>query len=332
MSTRSLTEAIRGGAAFLDRRVARLGLRLERPALLSFLFHGVFENGDEIDARMMHPQERLTVADFRTILEHFREAGYRFVSIAEIEAGLPEADHCACITFDDGYANNLRLLPLLREYRAPAAIFVTTKNVLRGTRFWWDTVYAERARRGAPANAIDREIDWVETTMHPSEIEAYVVQTFGVSAATPRSDVDRPLTPEEVGVLAQDELITIGNHTVDHAILNRLPPDEAREQIRGAQASLQELTGRPVGAIAYPNGDYDRASLEAARELGITCGVTTVRRKEHLPVSPERLLQLGRFLLEPGRDLNEQLRVARSGIQLGNAARRVRDRRARARA
>ncbi len=300
----------------------RVGLRLERPALIAFLFHAVFADRDEVESGMIHPQEAMTEPQFRLLLEHFLGAGYRFVSVEEIEKGLPADERCVCLTFDDGYANNLRLLDLLREYRAPAAIFVSTNHVEHGKRYWWDTVYAERLHRGSSLDDIEREIESLKKR-HPTAIEAYVDDAFGLAASKPRSDVDRPLTSGEVGVLAREELVTIGNHTQDHAILIRLAADEIRDQIVGAQAALERMTGSTPRAIAYPNGDYDRLVIETVRSTGLTCGITTVRRKEQMPISAERLLELGRLQLEEHVDLETQLLLARSGIQLGNAARRM---------
>ena len=323
----SVTRAIRGGATFVDRRAARLGLRLERPALLSFLFHSLFESKDEIEEGSIHPQEAVTEADFRRFVEHLLAAGYRFVSLAEVEHGLDDTGRYACVTFDDGYANNLRLVGALSEYRVPVTIFVSTNHVDQGRRFWWDAVYCERRRRGVRADAIDREIEFLKT-LQPSAIDARLREEFGHGVLVPQGELDRPLTPDELRQLAGNEWVEIGNHTMDHAILTVVPVDEIRRQITGAQHYLERLLGMPIRAVLYPNGDYDDNVLRIAREAGLTCGITTVRRKERPPFDRERLLSLGRFQLQRGLDLNEQLGMVRSEIQLANAARRVRARRA----
>ena len=75
----------------------------------------------------------------------------------EAAAGLPAGDRCVMITFDDGYRNNLRALPLLREFGACATFFVATGFVRSGRAFWWDVFYREMRSSGASSEAITRE-------------------------------------------------------------------------------------------------------------------------------------------------------------------------------
>lgn len=50
---------------------------------------------------------------------------------------LPE--RAVVVTFDDGYVDNFEVaLPILRQHRVPATLFVTTCNIGTGREFWWD--------------------------------------------------------------------------------------------------------------------------------------------------------------------------------------------------
>jgi peptidoglycan/xylan/chitin deacetylase (PgdA/CDA1 family) len=320
-----MIDVLRRGTSFLDRQAARLGSRFERPGLLSFVFHPLFESEAEVRSGLIHPQEAATKQAFRYFLEHFLSAGYRFVSPSDVENGLEANGKYGCLTFDDGYANNLRILDTLREYGVPATIFVSTAHVAEGKRFWWDAIYAERRRRGASAAAIDREIESLKSRTF-SVIEAYIEREFGRGSSVPRGDLDRPLTPHELKALASDELVTIGNHTTDHAILTTLDSVQIREQIVGAQRYLHDMIGREVRTIVYPNGGYNATVLQIARDAGLTCGFSGIRRKEAVPVPRDRLLELGRFQLRRGLD-RDQMRLVRSEVpQLTNALRRLRNR------
>lgn len=47
--------------------------------------------------------------------------------------------NCVCLTFDDGYADNFyKALPILKQFKAPATIFVTSGMVNKKEPFYWD--------------------------------------------------------------------------------------------------------------------------------------------------------------------------------------------------
>ena len=53
----------------------------------------------------------------------------------------------ACITFDDGYKDNItNALPILKKYNVPATIFVTTGQIGQTAHFDWDLDYLEGER------------------------------------------------------------------------------------------------------------------------------------------------------------------------------------------
>lgn len=309
----------------VDSSLSPLGSRFERPSLISFLFHSVFESDDEIDSGLVYPQEAVTLTGFRVLVEYFLDAGYRFVVARDIEAGLQPPGSFVWLTFDDGYANNRRIVELLREYGIRATLFVATGYVESGRRFWWDAIYAERHRRGVSAQRIEAEIETLKRRGQ-GFVDSYLEREFGPRAHSPRGELDCPLTSQELGSLAQSALVEIGNHTVDHAILPLLSSTEIERQLVGAQERLRDLTGVSAGCVAYPNGDYDGRVLDLARRAGLSIGVTTAHRKNRLPVPRSQQLELGRFQLDPVKDVRAQAQVVRSEVQITNAARRLRRR------
>ena len=49
----------------------------EAGTLLSFLFHGLFKNSEELQSGMSDPQQGITVEMFRGFISHFKESGIR---------------------------------------------------------------------------------------------------------------------------------------------------------------------------------------------------------------------------------------------------------------
>lgn len=301
----------------IDRLVAPacLALRRERPALVSFLFHTLFRDDDEIRLSHVDPNQRTTVQFFDDFVARFVAAGYRFVTPPEVEAGLAPAGRYALATFDDGYFNNTLALPAMRRHGVPAVFFISTGHVKTGRCFWWDVLYRERMSRGATPRAMNQELARLKR-LKAAEIEAALAAEFGEAAFGPRGDVDRPMTPDELRAFARDPLVHLGNHTRDHAILTNYPPDGALAQVQAAQDDLSEIAGVRPAAIAYPNGDYSDDVECACRAAGLTLGFTIDPRKSSLPVDASDIMRLPRFTPEGSSSARVEARACRSDVQV----------------
>ena len=305
------------GIDWLDDRLAAssLGRRRERPALLAFVFHGVFESPAEIALQRVWPAQPLLTAELARFIEHFLAHGYRFVRPADILAGLDPAGYHALLTFDDGYANNLRALPVLHAMHVPATFFISASHVAEGRAFWWDAVYRERRRRGAPLGAIRREVQTLKRRS-PEAVESYVRRTFGNDALRPVSDTDRPFTSAELRTFASDPLVSLGNHTAAHADLTRHDAGRVADEIHGCQTYLTDVTGRAPQILAYPNGRCDRRSMHAAAAAGLRLGVTVGRRKTRLPITGTAAMRIARAFVPCGDALPAACVRSRSDLQL----------------
>ncbi|GAA5233376.1 polysaccharide deacetylase family protein [Verticiella sediminum] len=69
----------------------------------------------------------------------------------------------------------------------------------------------------------------------------------------------------------------VGSHTLDHARLTELAPDDARRQIDHARARLETVVQQPVEAFCYPYGAYAPEHADMARAAGYRTATTTRR-------------------------------------------------------
>jgi peptidoglycan/xylan/chitin deacetylase (PgdA/CDA1 family) len=315
-----LALAGRKGLQRADRLAARFAPK-DRPGLLVLVFHCVFADQREAENGLMDPHERATAEGLGRLFDYFRNSGYRFVSAAEIDAGLLPDGHFAHLTFDDGFANNLRLLDLLPREEVHATIFPSANHVRNGTAFWWNVVYRQRRGRSGPG-ALAAEYAHLrsQTAEH---VTSYLLDEFGPGCLEPAGEVDRPLTPSELQELGSSPWIEIGNHTLDHAILPACAEAEAEQQIRGAQEWLQQMLGEPPTVIAYPDGASTPAIEEMASRLGLRLGVSVVPKLNQLPLSSATRMAIGRFRVVFDHSLRSQLRAVRSSVQLAAAGRRL---------
>ncbi len=235
----------------------------------------------------------------------------------------------ACITFDDGYADNAEVaLPVLQRHGVNATFFIAT-GFLNGGRMWNDTVIElVRAARGPLFDAGS-----IGLGTHP--IGGAAERTAAIRALIGKLKylhMDQRL--EQVGCLAaaqglalpenlmmRDEQVRelhragmgIGGHTVNHPILARLGLEEARREIADGKAALEALIGARVPLFAYPNGkpgeDYLAEHVRLARELGFDGAVTTAWGASRGQPDP---YQLPRFTPWDRDRLRFTLRLARN--------------------
>lgn len=264
---------------------------LGRGKLSILIYHRVHKKADalfpeEVDARRF--DQHL----------HWLTGAFNLLPLADavdlLHAGkLPPRS--ACITFDDGYADNAEVaLPILRQHRVPAVFFIST-GFLDGGRMWNDTVI-ESVRR-AQGGVLDLSIvdlgrhDIATPVARRTAIKAllnqlkYLAQTIRDERVEQiRHAVAEPL-PDDLMMRSEQvrELdaagMTIGGHTVSHPILSRTDAVSARNEIRAGREALHSLTGKPVTLFAFPNGrpveDYAPEHVNMVRELGFHAAVST---------------------------------------------------------
>jgi len=192
-------------------------------------------------------------------------------------------------TFDEGYRPVFtHALPVLRQFRIPAVIFVWSDPVEKRRLPWYDAV----ARRlGEP------EVERLKAA--PYEEWRRLCETSALQAVD--SDPCAPLKVSEIRALAATTDIEIGGHTASHPVLAQADLEMQRSEIVRNKSRLEAWTARPVRAFAYPNGepgtDYSPETVKLVEEHGFDFGFTT-RYSFATPEEPP--LELSRFLILRG--------------------------------
>lgn len=289
----------------------------ENNTLNVFLFHGLFLNEKEINANQVHPQQGITVQHFREFIEHFLENEYVFITPDNVVNGLKPGKKYIMVNFDDGYFNNIHALPIIKEYKIPCVIFISSSNVEDNKCFWWDVFYRECVKKGVSIKSINSKINILKNRT-TEEIEKNLKEMFGKQAFAPISDMDRPFTAVELKNMAMEKHIILGNHTRNHAILTNYNRKGIWEQITEAQRTIQKLCGVVPEVISYPNGNYTREVLDISKEIGFKLGFTTETRKNLLPLSltGDENMRLGRFILWGDLEISKQCDIFQTGSLL----------------
>jgi len=199
-----------------------------------------------------------------------------------------------CITFDDGYANNLEVAqPILATRSLPATIFVAPGYL--GRTLMFNDVIIE-AVRAAPAQldltpvglgVHELSDNDARLTAIGSIIDAlkYEVQSVraersaAIAAIAGMRDPPSLMMTEQQVRAAHEAGFEIGAHTVTHPILTKSGLRDAEREITASRTMLQDITGHDVRSFAYPNGrpnrDYGQLHVEMVRNAGFELAVST---------------------------------------------------------
>jgi peptidoglycan/xylan/chitin deacetylase (PgdA/CDA1 family) len=274
---------------FLGNRLSPAG---PKARLSILIYHRVLAERDPI-----FPNEA-TVETFDAQIGRLKRAFNvlpLYEAVSRLKAGALPA-RAACITFDDGYADNLTLAtPILKNHGLHATFFIATAY-LNGGRMFNDTVI-EAVRRSslhtlnldelglgqfdiagvdAKARAIGHILPLVKY-LPVAQREATVARIATLAACGPLPD-DLMLTTEQLQQLHAAGM-EIGGHTALHPILAKLDVAAARKEIAAGKDQLENLLGDRVRLFAYPNGkpgvDYLPEQATIVRELGFDAAVST---------------------------------------------------------
>lgn len=75
--------------------------------------------------------------------------------------------------------------------------------------------------------------------------------------------------------LARDPLVTLGSHTMSHAVVTKIDPEQARKEIVESKVKLEEVLQHDVEYFTYPTGAFDDRAVHLVKEAGYLLAFTT---------------------------------------------------------
>ena len=265
-------------------------------------YHGVEEQPDPEVQRLHFPLELFE----RQI--NFVRREREVVSIddlhASIESGKPLDSRCVVLTFDDGYANNYRIVaPMMKAWKLPFTIFVNTKHISEGRRYPLYYVRAallhtKKRRVNFPSLQKDFVLSTFESrlaatreiVLHLKRVSQETVEQLAqecrvLISAERWAELDEifrseePMTWEQV-VRTTEMGATIGSHCHDHCILHANQSEaEVLWQVSESKAAIERHVGE-CKYFAYPNGtaeDISSVAYAAVQMAGYRMAFSTIR-------------------------------------------------------
>ncbi len=225
--------------------------------------------------REIYARRKVTIVNYHNpkpniFKEHaqFFSRNYSFVSIDQVVDCLEKQTFSRLppnpllITFDDGYADNALLFPILHRYHIPATIYAVAGVVGTNRHFWFDKLphHGEVMRLLKQISDKERRQRMITDYAHldekeyekPAALSVVELQSFMNSGGT------------------------VGSHTLFHPLLDKCEEEVAIEECRMSRMVLENLTGKPVTHFALPNGNINESVLRWIQQAGYRSCRTTV--------------------------------------------------------
>ncbi len=230
------------------------------------------------------------------LLDHVAGSGWDVVTLDDALVRIRSGEGRRFVNFsvDDVYRDTIEVaLPVFRSRGVPVTLFVTT-GIPDGTVTLWqaglETMLLDRDRvaladgRDADAGSAEAKRRLFRQLAAAWEDDAPELQYrrfCALNGCDPAALHHRHAASwAMLEAVRDDPCVEIGGHTVSHARLSALPLEDARREIMGCRARLQDRLGCPVRHFAFPygrRGDCGGREFDLAREAGFATAATTRR-------------------------------------------------------
>lgn len=221
---------------------------------------------------------------FEKIIKWLKQNGYKIISLDELNRYLHSEnwskEKLAFISFDDGWQENLKLLPIICKYQTPITIFVTTEPIDSGN-YWWEFAIKE---------SDNMSIAKLKQMSHHIFVQH-------IDRLKKKYELTRTsITEDELIALINNPLVSIQSHTVTHPILTNCTEEEQVTELVSSKEYLQARTNKKIYAFSYPNGNYNDEVIRNVQDAGYKFAFTTEQR--HIRKTDKRnLLALPRVAI-----------------------------------
>jgi peptidoglycan/xylan/chitin deacetylase (PgdA/CDA1 family) len=208
--------------------------------------------------------------------------------VEEIASGASPSAGTVCITFDDGYLDNLTVAaPILEKYRLAAMLYLATGYIERSEPQWadilhWLFTYRTSDRLSIPSIGLEAAnlASPAGRAVALRLLHSHLLESDHDGRARVLSEMEEQLAPavkpprltlnwDEVRELRRRyPFFEIGGHTRDHIDLRRHRGEIARSQITGCADDLRRELGVKPEHFSFP---YERWCAET-RQVVIALG------------------------------------------------------------
>jgi peptidoglycan/xylan/chitin deacetylase (PgdA/CDA1 family)/glycosyltransferase involved in cell wall biosynthesis len=255
--------------------------------------------------------------EIRGVLEYLRRYKYDLISLNDLIERLrgngPPLKRTVAFTMDDGHLDQaLVAAPLFAAFECPVTTFVVTGFVSRDLWLWWDQVEyvflsTDRQELNVMLGENNLRYQWIGDVERSRAQADFIERCKEVADTEKRAAIERLAAgagvelpsrpPPKYASMSWDQLrscerqgMSVGSHSVTHAVLSRLSDAECAREISRSWERLRSEVRKPIPVFAYPFGfeqDFGRREIAVLRDLGFIGGVSSVAGYAS-PISPRR--------------------------------------------
>jgi len=287
-----------------------------------FLFHGVIGNRFKYQIRNYN-KKHITVSKFSKYIKTLTTYGTP-ISLDEIcqkvrnKIIFPKKSFC--ITFDDGFYNNYKFaLPILKKYKVPHIIYLTSNYVDKNLISWVDRIdiAATRYKKSFFSSLIlkkkfdlrgrKKKILFLEYVRKFAKKQKNIdLNNFSetvineMQCKVPRkskSIIDRKLNWKEINLMKSNSITSFGGHSHNHNILGHLSKKDSIKEIVNSVKIIKKRTNMQIKHYSYPEGfcgSFNQHIINCLKKNKIDTAVTTLSKYNNYKTN---LFKLNRIFL-----------------------------------
>lgn len=249
-------------------------------------FHGVRKQTTNI-----FNNRHIPVSDFEKTLVYLKN-NYNIVPLSELfelHRSKKKPEHrTIAITFDDGYLNNFEIaFPILKKYNIPATFYLITKGLVENDFIVWpdlidlvkkfdnSDITIEDHKFPPPSyynNSLGSEvINYLKTKGEMAEnLSKKAFPDKAKKQVDKVQELIKLVDAETIKPYINEPLLEFGSHTHTHYCLEYLSSETLKNELHLSRKIIQDIMGREVVSLAFPDGSYNHETLSAAKECGYT--------------------------------------------------------------
>jgi peptidoglycan/xylan/chitin deacetylase (PgdA/CDA1 family) len=277
----------------------------EEAGFITLLYHRIKEKDEAMDflPTLINASPEEFEKEIKLLTKNFNVISIND-ALNNLKDNKPLPEKSMLVTFDDGYRDNyLNAFPVLKKYKVPAAIFLTSDLIDSDDLIWTDkiacmidkikgrslavpglgvyTVINKKNKDKAKFAIIeylksidDREKDKIINSM-----------SMGWNTDSCCHAAERYyLSGKEILEMAENG-ITFGSHGFSHSVLTKIDAGRLEREIIESKARIEEVTGKRVELFAYPHGahgDFNENIAYFLKKSGYKAAFTAVPGRNYI--------------------------------------------------